>query len=266
MEVCKAKKVDGVIFDIKRYATHDGPGIRTTVFLSGCPLRCWWCHNPEGLEPRATDDDGEHGGVERGCVRRATVQTVMDEVRRDTVFYDQSGGGVTFSGGEPFAQPDFLSGMLDACAEEAIHTTVDTCGYVEQAVLERMADRVDLFLYDIKLVKDDLHRRYTGVSNASILDNYRLLAERKRPTIVRFPVVPGMTDTRENIDDVIAFLLAAGECRDVSLLPYHRTAAHKYERLGLENRMHGTGTPGAERMAEVRRLFEKNGFHVKIGG
>jgi pyruvate formate lyase activating enzyme len=263
--MCKAKRVDGVIFDIKRYATHDGPGIRSTVFLSGCPLRCWWCHNPEGLEPRATDDGGQ-GGIKQGCVRRVTVRTVMEEVRRDTVFYDQSGGGVTFSGGEPFAQPEFLSELLDACRAEDIHTTIDTCGYVERSVLAGMTDKVDLFLYDIKLVKDDLHSRYTGVSNAPILDNYRLLAECRRPTIVRFPVIPGMTDTSENIDDVIAFLLAAGECRDVSLLPYHRTATAKYKRLGLEDRMQGTGRPSAERMAEIRRLFEERGFRVKIGG
>jgi len=255
----------GVVFDIKRYATHDGPGIRTTVFLSGCPLRCRWCHNPEGLSSGTVDRDGQGGG-ERGGVRRVTAQTVMDEVRRDIVFYDQSGGGVTFSGGEPFSQPAFLSELLDACREQDIHATVDTCGYMERAVLASMADRIDLFLYDIKLMRDSLHHQYTGVSNAPILDNYRLLAERNRPTVVRFPVIPGITDTPENIEAVIVFLLDAGECRDVSLLPYHKTAAAKYERLGLENLMRGVETPGTEEMAEIRRLFEERGFRVKIGG
>ncbi len=260
----------GVVFDIKRYATHDGPGIRTTVFLSGCPLRCRWCHNPEGLAPDPVPDTRTavhgHGGVERGYPRRVTVRAVLDEVARDTLFYDQSGGGVTFSGGEPFAQPAFLADLLDACGERAIHTVVDTSGYAEKTVWLSILDKIDLFLFDIKLMHDDLHVRYTGLSNAPILENYRLLAERGRPTIVRFPVIPGITETPGNIEEVIDFLLKAGNCRDVSLLPYHRTAAAKYERLGLDNLMSDVEAPGKERMAEVRRLFEDRGFRVKIGG
>lgn len=259
---------DGVIFDMKRYATHDGPGIRTTVFLSGCPLRCWWCHNPEGLEPDPARNAGrgECGGVERGRSRRVTVQAVMAEVTRDTVFYDQSGGGVTFSGGEPFAQPAFLAELLEACGEQAIHTAVDTSGHVERTAWVSIIEKADLFLFDIKLLQDSLHTRYTGVSNTLILENYRLLAERGRPTVVRFPVIPGITDTSGNIRDVIDFLLATGDNRDVSLLPYHKTATGKYERLGLENRMEDIGPPGEKRMAEVRQLFEDRGFRVRIGG
>jgi pyruvate formate lyase activating enzyme len=267
----KQSMTEGYIFDIKRYATHDGPGIRTTVFLSGCPLRCWWCHNPEGMflpvNGPGTDLRAPAGrGVERGFVGKVSVDQVMEEVEKDVVYYDQSGGGTTFSGGEPFMQPDFLQALLRACRDQTIHTAVDTSGFVAPAILENLAVDTKLFLYDVKFIDDELHQKYTGVSNREILANLTRLDEWDANVILRIPLVPGITVTRENIDNIIGFLLSNVSYRQVSLLPYHQTADAKYERLNLENKMAGIDGPTAEEIDGIRKLFEDSGFKVKVGG
>ena len=260
----------GDIFDVKRYSVHDGPGIRTTVFLTGCPLSCWWCHNPEGL--RCPADGGpaqeplESEGIERGFAGTVTVSTVMEEVLRDRVYYDQSGGGVTFSGGEPLMQPGFLVALLEASRRQGLHTAVDTSGFANDAVIRSVMPLVDVFLFDLKLMDDALHRRHMGVSNDPILGNLRLLGGSASTVQLRLPVIPGITDTQANLDAVARFALEHTKCRRISLLPYHRTAEAKYARLSLENRMQGTKPPSGERLEEVRRHFERNGFEVRIGG
>jgi pyruvate formate lyase activating enzyme len=211
----------GIVFDIKKFSIHDGPGIRTTIFFKGCPLRCWWCHNPEGLTPEpelmiranrcircdACLDVCPHGAISRDgdkvftdvakCLRCGTcvaacyaearqivgqemaAAQVMAEIERDVPFYDESGGGATFSGGEPLLQPDFLCELLSACRARGIHTAVDTCGFAPWEVLDSVRKYVDLFLYDLKLMDEARHRAFTGVSNALILSNLR--ARYRRP-------------------------------------------------------------------------------------
>lgn len=264
-------RVKGEIFDVKRYSVHDGPGIRTTVFFTGCPLDCWWCHNPEGMRQPGPggcrcSESLESDGIERGFAGTVTVEAVIAEVLRDRVYYDQSGGGVTFSGGEPLMQPGFLAALLKFSREEGLHTTVDTSGFAGDGVLRSIMPLVDLFLFDLKVMDDGLHRRYTGVSNEPILANLRTLDGNGCALQLRLPVIPGVTDTQANLDAMADFVTNHTRCRRISLLPYHRTAEAKYSRLGKENRMQGTKPPSGEHMQDVRRHFEKKGFEVRIGG
>ncbi|MFO7890106.1 MAG: glycyl-radical enzyme activating protein, partial [bacterium] len=208
------RKFTGTIFDIKKYSIHDGPGIRTTVFFKGCPLRCWWCQNPEsqntkpdiipaGISKRKFHiqykKDKELIGMEM------TAEEVMAEIRKDIIFYDESGGGVTFSGGEPLFQPDFLHQLLFKCKKEDIHTAVDTCGYASREVVERIIPLTDLFLFDLKLMDDQEHKKYTGVDFQPIKDNLIFLSNQNSVISIRIPVIPGITDTKVNLDKMIQF-------------------------------------------------------------
>jgi pyruvate formate lyase activating enzyme len=238
-----------------------------TFFLTGCPLSCWWCHNPEGLREIPTEArrcgsaDSEQIGE-----RTITIPELLAEVAKEQVFIDESGGGVTFSGGEPMVQLDFLDEALAACRERDIHTTVDTCGYASAEAFERVANKVDLFLYDIKLMDAARHREYTGMSNELIHENLRLLVRRGRQVIIRIPVVPGFTDSDSNATETANFLLETGGIREVCLLPYHKAANAKYDRLQLTNRIAGVEPPSEARMGILRSLFEDKGFSVRIGG
>jgi pyruvate formate lyase activating enzyme len=246
----------GIIFDIKRFAVHDGPGIRTTVFLKGCPLHCDWCHNPEGIdmEPR-----GKYG-------REVSVAEVMQEIEKETVFYDESGGGATFSGGEPLMQPAFLAALLDRCRQRQIHTTLDTSGYAPPEVFENIGDKVDLFLYDLKIMDEERHSRCTGVSNRWIVDNLKTLVKKGKRVFIRFPVVPGVTDTPENIRQVAAFVGSLNHIERLDLLAYHRTGAEKYKRLNMTERLARVNPPPADRLAAIKNEFEAVGLTVQLGG
>jgi pyruvate formate lyase activating enzyme len=272
--------VKGPVFDIQHYAVHDGPGIRTLVFLKGCPLRCQWCSNPESwrsapeLRHRVVRCTGclacvagcPHGGAEAGggssprplfaraicascpdfaCVKccpegalavwgeELTVEAVLARVLADREFYQNSGGGVTFSGGEPLAQPEFLLALLAACRAEGISTAVSTCGAVPREVLEAAEPLTDLFLFDVKHLDSEAHRRLTGQGNEEILDNLRWLAGRRPDDIVvRMPLVPGVNDSPQNLKETGDLLAALGLTR-FELLPYHELGASKYEELGL---------------------------------
>lgn len=265
------RTISGIIFDIKRYAIHDGPGIRTTIFFKGCPLRCWWCHNPEGLRPgieTISPGDGEKSRKEPRLVgEKRTVQSVMKEITRDVVFFDESGGGVTFSGGEPLMQPGFLRALLAGCGREGIHRVVDTCGYAPPDALASVVDLVDLFLYDLKFVDPALHRKYTGKDNRFILSNLREIHRRSRKTVIRFPVVPGVTDSRENISRISRFLSPLENIRDIDLLPFHSLAAGKYRRLNIRNRLDPAPEPvSREALDEITGFFRSRGFRVNRGG
>jgi pyruvate formate lyase activating enzyme len=263
----------GIIFDIKRFAVHDGPGIRTTVFLKGCPLGCVWCHNPESIDPSIktvakTVYIGKKKFTEDETVgREMTVEEVMTELRKEKVFMEESGGGVTFSGGEPLFQSGFLTEMLEACQKENIHTTVDTCGFAPWNVLERVARHTDLFLYDLKLMDNDLHKNYTKVSNKIILENLSALLKTGKKVRIRIPLIPGISFTGNNISETIVFLSKLNNpVEGVDLLPYHNTAAHKYTRFGIDNKLNGLKTVNKVELTEVKRSFEEAGFEVKTGG
>lgn len=262
-------KKKGIIFDIKKYALHDGPGIRTTVFFKGCPLSCWWCHNPEGQKP----------GIEKFYVknpdssyqveivgREISVNEVMAEIEKEIIFYDESGGGVTFSGGEPLMQPDFLNLLLDGCRERGIATTLDTSGYATWETIEKIKDKVDLFLYDIKIIDDNDHQKYTGVSNRPILSNFERLDKEGKEIFIRFPVIPGITDTEDEIDRISTLLEKLVSTKVINLIPYHKIGKSKYDKFNFVNRLKGLNSPSTERLEQLSRRFGGLGFEVKIGG
>ena len=263
------RMTQGIIFDIKKFAIHDGPGIRTTVFLKGCPLDCWWCHNPEGRhpepEPMATGPNGNAPGDAVPVGTRMSVDTVMAEIEKDRLFYDESGGGVTFSGGEPLAQPDFLARLLTGCRGQGIHTALDTSGYATPEIMARIAPLVDLFLYDLKLMDDRRHQTYTAVSNARILANLCHLVKTGRKVVIRFPLIPQINDTSENLAQMGAFLTDLGLQR-IDLLPFHGIHRQKYHRLGQPDRLGNLEPPGEATIARVKNDFENGGFTVQVGG
>ncbi|MCK5148809.1 glycyl-radical enzyme activating protein [bacterium] len=263
----------GVIFSIKKYSMHDGPGIRTTVFLKGCPLNCWWCHNPESkkLAPEPVKQGANRpfsgfAGSDGKVGRIMTVDEVIAEVKKDEIFYDESGGGVTFSGGEPLMQPDFLVALLHAAKRYDFHTAVDTSGFASAEVFECILPLTDLFLYDLKLMDDDAHRKYAGTPVAPVLDNLAWLARSGANVIVRIPIVPGITDTPENLDSIIRFLLERSVLRNVSILALNHLGDQKYIRLGMENKLGTLKVPSQERMAELQERFIRKGLHCTIGG
>ncbi|MCR4404997.1 MAG: glycyl-radical enzyme activating protein [Candidatus Acetothermia bacterium] len=297
-----------MVFDIKRFALHDGPGTRTTVFLKGCPLRCWWCHNPEGQSGRpeimfqknrcdncgeclracpedalAFGDEGllvNHerctlcGACAEACPREAlvlcgremTVAEVLAEIEKDSLFYDESRGGVTFSGGEPLAQPEFLESLLRACRKEEIHTSLDTTGFGPWEVLERVAPLVDLFLYDLKLMDDRQHQRFTGVSNGPILENLRALSSRGSRIVIRLPLIPGINDDPENIRRTGEFLASLARHHPVDILPYHRAGIGKYAKLSRAYCLPEVEPPAPERSAQAAQILAGFGLEVTIGG
>jgi pyruvate formate lyase activating enzyme len=254
-------RIKGIIFDIKRFAIHDGRGIRTTVFFKGCPLNCRWCHNPESREKGI-----EENGAKETPGEKVSVKQVMTEIEKDTLFYDESSGGVTFSGGEPLMQLHFLKALLTESKEKEIHTILDTCGYASPKTFDSIIDNVDLFYYDLKLMDENRHLKYTGVSNRQIKKNLKTLSLKRKNVVIRFPIIPGITDDRENITEMIAFISALKGIEEIDLLPYHKTAAEKYKRFGMEYQLISLNPPTKNRMEVLKHNFEKYGFKVKIGG
>lgn len=268
----------GTIFDIKKFALHDGPGIRTTVFLKGCPLRCWWCHNPEShkLEPEKIYHqmvgqsqnrkitDNKDSMVEEIIGKRVSVKEVITELEKDIIFYDESGGGVTFSGGEPLMQIDFLQELLSECKEREIRTALDTSGYASKKIIQQIIDKVDLFLYDLKIMEDKEHQYYTGVSNKQIVDNLAFLSENRKEIIIRIPIIPTITATKDNIKQLGEFISSLPSVPPVDLLPFHQTAEKKYQQLGLPNKVKKLSAPSKEEMKQVQQQLERFQLQVKI--
>ena len=220
----------GIVFDIRRCVTKDGPGLRTSVFLKGCPLRCVWCHNPESQSPEV------ERAVTTGevCGREMSVDEVMEEVRRDKVFYASSGGGVTFTGGEPTMQPDFLAALCKAAKAEGIHVAVDTCGFAPWAYFKRLMPTVDLFLYDLKCMDAAKHVELTGADNAVILDNVRRLDAAGAKVWIRCPLVPGLNDSDSDLAALHDFVDALGNAEKVEICPYHTLGLEKYAKFGRQ--------------------------------
>lgn len=268
------QKDSGLVFDIKKFALHDGPGIRTTIFLKGCPLNCWWCHNPEGINPEpeemvkssihpflAAPESREIIG------KQMTVKEVMAEIKKDWIFYEESGeGGVTFSGGEPLMQPLFLEKLLDACKKEDLMTTLDTCGFASWETVDKIKNKINLFLFDLKIIDEDNHRKYTGVSNSLILTNLQKLDAEGKNLIIRFPVIPDITDTDENVTQIRDFIKSLKKTNEIHLLPFHNIAKGKYIKLKRKNPLENTDPPTKEKISEIKSLFEDAGFVVGIGG
>lgn len=263
----------GLIFDIKRFAVHDGPGIRTTIFFKGCPLGCWWCHNPESRNPEPETvirDQPVNGKIfhEKETVGEwMTLSRVMEEIRKERVFMETSDGGVTLSGGEPLLQHDFALELLAACKREGIHTALDTTGYTSKKILTGFLEKTDLFLYDLKHLDDAVHLKYTGVSNKTILENLRLLDKEEAQIILRFPVIPGINNDQDHLKELIGFLKKeTPRIKRIDLLPYHNIAGHKYQKFNLPNRMKGVEEPGEKAVQDLKLTLEKEGFDVKTGG
>ena len=300
--------IKGLVFDVKRYAIHDGPGIRTTVFLKGCPLACWWCHNPESQSPGvemlfmenrciacgACLEACGHGALSGGTLgltadssrcercgacaavcyaearrmvgRETTVDEVMAEVERDAAFYEQSLGGVTFSGGEPLMQIDFLDGLLRASKARGFHTALDTCGYAPWEAIDRVRARVDLFLYDLKVIDDARHRELTGVSNELILSNLTELSRRGHAIVLRVAIIPGLNDNDDALREIAAFASHLPNLKEIDILPYNRLGADKYARLDRAYKLAETRELPDERMAAAALILGGHGLNVRIGG
>lgn len=262
--------MQGIVFDIKRFAVHDGPGLRTTIFFKGCPLDCWWCHNPESISP---DDQqcerilklGSNEFRETENIGNSyTVNQLMNEIEKDIVFYEESNGGITLSGGEPLHQGDFVIELIKACKKRDIHVCVDTSGYSNSGILSKMIPLVDLFLYDIKMVDDTQHKKYTGVSNQRILDNFELLLTEKQPVIVRYPLIPGINHSDEHLESLHG--LIRNQVEEIHFLPYHLISKGKWKRLGLKNRMQGIKELPDKEVERIKNRFIYLGYKVKIGG
>jgi len=299
--------ITGIIFNIQRYSIHDGPGIRTTVFLKGCPLNCWWCQNPEsqlsGQEIVFWEDrcigcgacsticpsgaiqikNGIPVTEKEKCIlcgkciekcpalaremigKKLTAEEIIKEVEKDLVFYEESGGGVTFSGGEPLEQPEFLESLLDGCKQKKIHTAVDTSGYISWEILSKISSKVDLFLYDLKIMDNKRHKKYTGVFNEIILENLKKLSLVHNNIFIRFPVIPGINDDYQNITEMGEFLSYL-KIAQVNLLPYHRIGIDKYGRLGRAYKLATTQPPSEEKLFEVSAILKKFNLNVKLRG
>jgi pyruvate formate lyase activating enzyme len=297
------------IFDIKRYAINDGPGIRVTIFFKGCPLSCLWCHNPESISAqpqkmytsakcigcgecvkacpnaacRLTEDGiitdpnkcDLHGACARICPTLATemsgqqytVTELMKIIEKERHLFDQSGGGVTFSGGEPLLHPDFLGQLLQQCGERSIHRTIDTCGYVKTEHLLSAAKQTDLFLYDFKVFDTDRHKQFTGVDNSLILSNLQTLANTGAAIQIRIPLIRGVNSDCANIEQTAAFIAAlSGEKKTVNLLPYHAIATHKHTKLGSQYLSNDLEEPNETDLQQACSIFEKQGLTTIIGG
>lgn len=263
----------GILFDIKRFAVHDGPGIRTTVFFKGCPLHCLWCHNPESIAKnpgciQKTVQLNGHKFTDYEMVGyETTSEQLMTELVKEQVFMEESGGGVTFSGGEPLMQDQFLIEMLQLCKNHGMHTTVDTSLFAFWRIIQAMASTTDLFLIDVKMMDDRMHMKYTGVSNQLILQNIEKLAAFNKAYCIRIPMVPGISMTTENIDKTIRFLCQLDQAPlSVDLLPFHRAASEKYKRFQKSNHFADQQTIKKEELYSYKKQLEQAGFSVKIGG
>lgn len=253
------------IFRIQRYSIHDGPGIRTTVFFQGCPLACAWCHNPESQAMHRAIGEGD-GAVIADTDPLILAGRIMKEIEKDLIFYDESGGGATFSGGEPLCQPDLVMALAAACRKKEIHTCLDTSGAVPWEIMARAARAVDMILYDIKAVDPDLHTRLTGRSSDRILRNLKHLSREGLPVVLRFPLIPGCTDTDENLSAVMDFLVHNTGFRKIHVLPFHHTARGKYEAMNLTDPMAETQPPEPDAVETVAQQFRRRGFETIIGG
>lgn len=258
-------QVRGRIFDIQKYSIHDGPGIRTIVFLKGCPLRCRWCCNPESQRPQI--ETMTVAGKAKTIGRDVTVAEVMDEVMQDRFYYRRSGGGLTLSGGEALRQPDFASALLRAAHEAGISTAMESTGLAPFPVIEeKILPWLDCFLMDIKHTDGEKHKAFTGVSNELILENAKKIAASGQNLVIRVPVVPGFNDTREEILGIARFAASLPGVERLHLLAYHRLGTDKYAGLGREYSLSDIRPPSNGQMEQLLETALSTGLKVRIGG
>ena len=254
----------GRIFNIQRFSIHDGPGIRTIVFLKGCYLRCAWCCNPESQ--RYEIETMVEGGKTKTVGRDVTVAEIMPEILSDLPYYRRSGGGLTLSGGEVLAQADFARDLLRAAKESGLHTAIETAASLPFGEIEKLLPYLDLVMMDIKHMDPEKHREYTGVDNSLILANAKSLAESGVELIIRTPVVPGVNDTDADIRQIARFARSLGGVREYHLLPYHRLGSDKYDGLGRRYSLPETEPPTREKMEHLLSMAEESGLKCQIGG
>jgi len=300
---------ESLIFDIKRFAINDGPGIRIVIFFKGCNLHCAWCHNPESisakaekmyapakcikcgtcfescpesaitLTPEGIITDSEFckmcGKCAEVCPTKAielsgkvmSVNDIMDIIEKERIFFDQSGGGVTFSGGEPLVHIKMLTELLAECRKRGIHTAIDTAGNVSTGIILELAGKADLFLYDLKMMDSIIHKNWTGSGNERILHNLRAIAETGIQIIIRIPLIGGVNDTDENIELTAKFISnLAGHKKEVHLLPYHSIAQNKYTKLGKSDDFEKLQEPDKKTLNKAIEKFGEFGIRASIGG
>jgi pyruvate formate lyase activating enzyme len=264
----------GLIFSIKRYSIHDGPGIRVTFFMKGCPLSCWWCHNPEGISTLPENVAQVRKVAEREFSSNEvvgkyySVEDILDILNKERVFIDQSKGGVTFSGGEPMLQFEFLLKALKACKEIGYHTAVDTSGYSSADNYKLIIPFTDLFLFDLKHLDEKSHIEFTGVSNTGILDNFRLLLGSGKDIMLRIPFIPGFNDNQDHMEKMKQFISdnKSDSLKKINLLPFHKIGSSKYKRFNMPYKMLGVEPPSKDEMQKLKEFFGETGIKVKIGG
>lgn len=255
----------GRIFNIQRFSIHDGPGVRTIVFLKGCPLRCKWCCNPESQSYKT--ETIVTAGVQKPVGRDVTVSDVLEEIERDRVYYRRSGyGGITLSGGECLWQPEFSEALLRCAKERGISTAIETTGYADMNVIRRLLPHIDTVLMDIKHTDGEKHKKFTTRDNALILENARHISREAKELIIRTPVIPTFNDTEQEIGDIAKFACSLEGVRRMHLLPYHRIGSDKYAGLGRVYEMSHISPPSAEQMRELLAVVKKYGLEGQIGG
>jgi pyruvate formate lyase activating enzyme len=295
----------GRIFNVQRFSIHDGPGVRTTVFFKGCPGRCFWCHNPESQSParevirlagrcigcgacaevcplaadgRVSERVPPECRVCGACVgscptgarqilgRDVSIRELLAEVLRDRPFFEESDGGVTFSGGEPLRQPAFLISALEACKDAGLHTALDTCGYGRQEDLLAAAELSDVVLFDLKHSEARRHFEATGLPLEPILDNLRALSSAHGHVWLRLPIVPGFNDGHDDVERAAELAAGLPSVRQVNLLPYHRAGTHKLRGGALDRTLEDLAPPPPERLSAIRAGFEERGLLTRVGG
>ncbi|WP_255374288.1 glycyl-radical enzyme activating protein [Tissierella sp. P1] len=291
---------------MQRCSIHDGPGIRTLVFLKGCPLECLWCANPESQNPKPeisslfkrcigcgicekvcpqntiTVDDGVYeinnelcdncGLCAEECYalskqmigRKVTVDEIMEEIKKDAVFYKKSGGGVTLSGGEPLSQADFSLEVLKRCKDMNIHTSIETSGYCDNSVIKNIAEYLDLIYFDIKHMDSEKHKMYTGVPNERILENLKTFNSMRKDIIVRVPIIPTYNDSVDNIKSVAKSCLSLKSVKKIELLPYHNLGEYKYKSIGKDYKLSSLKEPSVESMNRLCNIIKDVGIDCEV--